>query len=232
MTTEKNTRPRAGRRKLAADQNQASLTEVTRNNIIAVATQEFVRHGYDGASINEIAKATDTSKRMVYYHFGSKQGLYTAVIEAAYERAGRGVPGAEVTNELRSAMETLRAYAEDAFEKFHSNENFVRLVMAENLNEGATIRGSDAVRQRSRANLSALEKICQRGVEEGTMRSDFRAVDLYFAIIGVSFHAVSNRISTGVSLGMDLSTEEELRLRRKLVGDIACRYAAKIDGLD
>lgn len=228
MKSEGRGKARSGRRKLSADQDGAARAQVTRANIIDVATKEFVAHGFDGASVNEIAKASDTSKRMIYYHFACKQELYTAVLEAAYARVGRAVVTSELPQRDQSAMEALRSYACEAFEKFNANEDFVRLIMAENLARGSTIQKSDIVRQRSRTNLSALEAICRRGVEEGSMRSDFRTVDLYFAIVGVAFHAVSNRTSTEISLGMDLGSEAELAHRRRLVGDMACRYVCKI----
>ena len=228
MKSESSARSKSGRRKLAADQDGAKLAQETRSNIIDVATKEFVAHGFDGASINEIANASDTSKRMIYYHFGSKQELYTAVLEAAYARVGRSAVTPDLPQQEQTAMEALRSYACEAFEKFNANEDFVRLIMAENLARGSTIQKSDIVRQRSRTNLSALEAICRRGVEEGSMRSDFRTVDLYFAIVGVAFHAVSNRTSTEISLGMDLGSEAELAHRRRLVGDMACRYVCKI----
>ena len=42
--------------------------------------------GLTGARIDEIAELTRTSKRMIYYYFGSKEGLYIAVLEEAYRR--------------------------------------------------------------------------------------------------------------------------------------------------
>ena len=42
--------------------------------------------GLAGARIDEIAAATRTSKRMIYYYFESKEGLYIAVLEEAYRR--------------------------------------------------------------------------------------------------------------------------------------------------
>ncbi|PHP65904.1 TetR family transcriptional regulator [Zhengella mangrovi] len=216
-----------GRRKLEADQDAAGLVAQTRADIIAAATREFVRNGFEGASINEIAAATQTSKRMLYYHYGSKRGLYRAVLEAAYERVGRREPPAAAD---LSAMQALRQYAEEAFDNFRQNEDFVRLVMAENLNNGEVIRESDFVRQRSAANLASLEAIWKRGRAEGAMRDDIRILDLYLAIVAVCFHAVSNRISTGLSLGVDLSSAEEVAFRRRMVGDIACRYVMRCEG--
>lgn len=41
--------------------------------ILAVATKEFADKGLSGARIDAIAAATLTSKRMIYYYFGSKK---------------------------------------------------------------------------------------------------------------------------------------------------------------
>jgi AcrR family transcriptional regulator len=60
--------------------------ERTMAEILLVATQEFADKGLAGARIDEIAAATRTSKRMIYYYFSSKEGLYLAVLEAAYRR--------------------------------------------------------------------------------------------------------------------------------------------------
>ena len=60
--------------------------ERTMADIIEVATREFAEKGLAGARIDVIAEAMRTSKRMIYYYFGSKEGLYIAVLEEAYRR--------------------------------------------------------------------------------------------------------------------------------------------------
>ena len=60
--------------------------ERTMAGIIAVATAEFAAKGLAGGRIDAIADATHTSKRMIYYYYGSKEGLYLAVLEDAYRR--------------------------------------------------------------------------------------------------------------------------------------------------
>ena len=54
--------------------------EETRRNILEVATQEFSSMGLTGARVDAIAERTNTTKRMLYYYFGSKEGLYLAVL--------------------------------------------------------------------------------------------------------------------------------------------------------
>src|SRR5438105_8496678 len=60
--------------------------EATRANILEIATDEFANKGFSGARVDDIAARTNTSKRMIYYYFGDKEGLFVAVLEAAYAR--------------------------------------------------------------------------------------------------------------------------------------------------
>jgi AcrR family transcriptional regulator len=54
--------------------------------ILDAATDEFGAAGFAGARIERIARRTRLNVRMIYYHFGSKRGLYRAVLENIYEQ--------------------------------------------------------------------------------------------------------------------------------------------------
>ena len=47
--------------------------EKTRENILQEAIVEFVQQGLSGARVDAIAERIHTSKRMIYYYFGSKE---------------------------------------------------------------------------------------------------------------------------------------------------------------
>ena len=64
--------------------------EAVRMDIIKVATEEFAQNGLSGARVNEIASKTKTSKRMIYYYFGDKDGLYQQVLIEAYREVREG----------------------------------------------------------------------------------------------------------------------------------------------
>src|SRR3546814_8207136 len=70
----------------------------TRRDILEIASQEFALNGLSGARIDEIAARTRSSKRMIYYYFGDKEGLYLRALENAYRRSE------EHTSELQSLM--------------------------------------------------------------------------------------------------------------------------------
>lgn len=53
----------------------------TKDLIRQAATEEFATHGFQGARIGAIVKAAQINERMIYHYFGSKEGLYKAVLE-------------------------------------------------------------------------------------------------------------------------------------------------------
>ena len=60
--------------------------DAVKNNILETATAIFAKDGFSGARMDDIARQTETSKRMVYYYFTDKKQLYITVLEAAYAK--------------------------------------------------------------------------------------------------------------------------------------------------
>src|SRR5216110_2958754 len=65
---------------------RAAAAQATRESILRAATKVFAKHGYEGGRVEQISKAARSYDRMIYYYFGSKEGLFIAVIEEAYRR--------------------------------------------------------------------------------------------------------------------------------------------------
>ncbi|MDR1443228.1 MAG: TetR/AcrR family transcriptional regulator [Bifidobacteriaceae bacterium] len=55
---------------------------MTRSLLLGAAAEEFAKHGLKGARVQAIVERAGVNERMVYHHFGSKDGLYRAVIDA------------------------------------------------------------------------------------------------------------------------------------------------------
>lgn len=60
--------------------------ERTREMILRAAMDEIVAHGLDVARIDTIARRAESNKRMIYHHFGDKEGLYLQVLDRAFEK--------------------------------------------------------------------------------------------------------------------------------------------------
>jgi AcrR family transcriptional regulator len=61
----------------------AELDEQTRARLLRAAVGVFDRKGYAAASVREIVEIAGVTKPALYYHFGSKEGVLTAVLEEA-----------------------------------------------------------------------------------------------------------------------------------------------------
>lgn len=105
------------------------------SNILAVASTEFAAKGLSGARIDEIAAKTRTSKRMIYYYFGDKEGLFRRVLEEAYQKVREGEQ--KLNLEHLPPVEALTRLVEFTFDHHSSNPDFIRLVMIENIHHGA-----------------------------------------------------------------------------------------------
>ena len=58
----------------------------TQDAILRAATRVFAKHGFSGGRVEQISRAAKSHDRMIYYYFGSKEGLYIAVLEDLYRR--------------------------------------------------------------------------------------------------------------------------------------------------
>jgi AcrR family transcriptional regulator len=168
----------------------------TMAEILAVATHEFADKGLDGARIDEIAAATRTSKRMIYYYFGSKDGLYLAVLEEAYRRM-RSIEADLHLDDL-TPVEALGALVGFTYDHHRDNEDFIRLVMSENIQRGSYLRQSKRIQALNVSAIASLEKLYQRGVQAGVFRPDLAPIDIHSAISALTFFNVSNRHTFGL----------------------------------
>jgi AcrR family transcriptional regulator len=55
-------------------------------DLLDMALEVFLEHGYEGATVDQIAQAAGASKRTLYAHYGDKTGLFRAAVERAIER--------------------------------------------------------------------------------------------------------------------------------------------------
>ena len=71
-----------------ADVDEEPRSIRKRRAIVEAATDVFLRNGYRGTSMDEIATRAAVSKQTVYKHFADKESLFTAVVTVAVDAAG------------------------------------------------------------------------------------------------------------------------------------------------
>lgn len=194
----------------------------SRANIIEIATQEFAERGLSGARVDKIAARTRTSKRMLYYYFGSKDGLYKAVLLSYYERLRTAEQQLDLSH--KSPLESLRALVEFTFDFHMSNADRVRLVMIENIHKGKSIANMSGRTEVNSSVLKAVADICERGVREGSIRPGLDSFDLYTTIAALCFFNVSNRYTFGALFKHDMADAHESAARRASIWEVVRRF--------
>jgi AcrR family transcriptional regulator len=199
--------------------------ERTQANILQVAEIEFGEKGLAGARIDEIAAATKTSKRMIYYYFGSKEGLYLAVLEESYRRV-RDIES-ELHLEDLEPEQALRRLVAFTFDHHLAHENYIRLVMSENINRGQFLAQSQRIQELNVPAIAAIKRLYQRGVKLGVFRTGLDAVDIHASISALSFFNVSNRHTFGLIFKLDMKSSAYIAHRRDNVVEMIVRFVRK-----
>lgn len=196
-------------------------------NILQVARAVFAEYGLSGSRIEEIAARTETSKRMIYYYFGDKEGLYRAVLEDAYRRMRM----AEDSLDLAGVppIEALRQLAEFTFDHHRGNTDFIRLVMIENIHGAENMSQSNRIAAQNSSAIRHLEDIYRRGCEQGVFRRGLTALELHWHISALCYFNVSNQPTFSRIFGDDLFGERGQQMLRRHVGDMVVRFVMRSD---
>ncbi|MGH8461301.1 MAG: TetR/AcrR family transcriptional regulator [Stenotrophobium sp.] len=137
--------------------------------LLASAKALFSRHGYDSASMSQIAAHAGVSKANIYHHYESKQALYLAVLRMACdEHAGR--VEAMLEDAAPSTQKISRLLAADLQEMFERPE-FPRLVMREISQQGART-GKVLADEILRRDFIATQALFEQGQARGEFRRD------------------------------------------------------------
>jgi AcrR family transcriptional regulator len=123
----------------------------TRERILAAAHDEFSLHGFAGARVDRIAEGAGSNKRLIYAHFGDKDGLFDAVLARNLET---------VAQHVAFEADDLPTYAERLYDFWSEHPDRLRLFMWRNLErpERTPLQGFDAYPQ-------WIEQIRVRGPE-------------------------------------------------------------------
>jgi AcrR family transcriptional regulator len=199
--------------------------EGTKRNIVEVATREFASKGYGGARVDAIADSTRTSKRMIYYYFGDKEGLYLAVLEEAYGSIRR----TEETLDLARLPpeEALRRLVTFTFDYHNSHPEFMRLVMNENIMDGVHMARSRTIGRLNAGVIDALQELLERGQRAGTFRPDLDPLEVHMTISALCVFNVANRATFSTIFKRDMASPRALAKRRAEVANIVWRHVRR-----
>ena len=203
--------------------------EGTRNDILAIASEEFARNGLSGARIDEIAARTKSSKRMIYYYFGDKEGLYLKALENAYRTVRQGEATLDIDG--MSPVDALSRLVEFTFDHHHEHEEFTRMVMIENIHHGQYLERSQAIRELNVTAIDHIARIYENGVRENLFRPGIDPVDLHWQVSALCFFNVSNRATFSKIFGKDVGSPAYQESLRRQTVEMVLRFVVKAEKL-
>jgi AcrR family transcriptional regulator len=199
--------------------------KATRDSILRAATKVFAKHGYDGGSVEKISSAAKSYDRMIYYYFGSKEGLFIEVLEDMYRRMNE----AELQLDLNVSqpVEALEAVIQFVLGYYRKNPEFVTLLNTENLHKGRHIAKSLRAREYSSPAIAVLGRILESGAAQKLFRQDLQVRDVYVLIAATGYFYTSNRHTLSAFLGEDLETPEAVAHWTQFVTDTVLRTVVR-----
>jgi AcrR family transcriptional regulator len=196
--------------------------ERTRAVILSAATDEITAKGLGGARVDEIADRAGVNKRMIYHYFGDKDGLYLAVLEAAYEE----IRSEEIKLDLkkRDPDEGMRELVAFTWNYYRDHPEFLSLLATENLHRAAYLKRSKKIRELHSPLVGMINDLLQRGAKAKVFRNDVDPVELYISIAALGFFYMSNRHTLSTIFGRDLAAPKSLETRGKHLVDVVMGY--------
>jgi TetR/AcrR family transcriptional regulator len=201
--------------------------EHTRRHLLAAARAAFTAGGLEGARVDDIARRANVNKQLVYHYFGSKDGLYAAVLEEVYREIR--TEEAALSLDTFPAEEAMRRLIEFSFDYLAKSPDFVRLLADENAQAGRHLQGLQALEEMNRPIIEVIRKTLARGAEEGVFRRGLDPLHVYLSIAGMSYFFFANLHTLSRAFGPALREPAAIEERRAHIVDFALNALRRRD---
>ena len=205
-----------------------AAAQATRDKILRAATKVFARYGYEGGSVEKISRLAKSYYRMIYYYYGSKEGLFVSVLEGIYRRMDEAE--AKVAPDPSNPVEALKTVIRFKLDYYWRNPDFVNLLNTENLHKGRHVSKLEHRGEYSSHAIQSIGRILESGAEQGLFRPNLNARDVFLLIASMAYFYTSNRYTLTVFLGDELDTPEAVSHWEAFVMDSVLR-AVRADKL-
>jgi AcrR family transcriptional regulator len=195
-----------------------------KQRIFAAALAEFAEAGLKGARMENIAEHAATTKRMVVYHFKTKESLYLEVLEHVYQHIRAHETGLDL--QALAPVAAMTRLVEESFNYHAEHPDFIRVICMENMMRGQYIRQSSRIKALNQSALTLLEDILQRGKQEKLFTPDASAADVHRLISSLCFHYVANQYTFNALFESHQPPEDQVRHIRQLAVVATLRYLA------
>ena len=170
-----------------------------RDRIFASALRHFSQKGFAATSLREVSIDAQTTKPMIYYYFGSKEGLYGSIVQEILEEMAEAIRS-RLPSEAPAAGRVL-AYCERYLDYFLAKEDTIALVLREVFGLGGQPMATFAQALGERVR-HPLDEVLRHGMEEGEFQKD-HVYDSSTAITGILNMFILAHVFGGAEISRD-----------------------------
>ena len=179
---------------LGINERREKEKEIRRNDIIDAAERIFFTKGYDNATMDDVAKVAEFSKRTVYVYFNSKEQIYFEIMIRGYRMLIRMLKDDLQKEKACNAIVKIRQIAFTLYRFSKEYPEYFKAIMEyENgeldFQKGVADQSRDECYVLGEEILAHLTEALNKGIKEGSIRGDFDVVKtalvLWGCIIGV-----------------------------------------------
>lgn len=184
-----------------------------KDHILDVAERVFAEKGFDGASTRLISGEAGVNMAMLNYYFGSKEGLFLAIIERKISHFQNILQNLG-NKENISTWEKMETYIELYGDKIVNNNCFQQLLYKEMvMNRGNEL--SDKLRSMLMKNVGELERILKEGISSGEFNADVDIPMVIAALYGTKNYIINTPLMASPLLGYDIRDDEMIERKLK-----------------
>jgi AcrR family transcriptional regulator len=197
-------------------------SERSRAAILMAAREEFSRTGLGGARVERIAEKAAVDKKLVYYYFKDKDGLFSAALESVYAE----IRSAQLYLDLQGMppLIALRRLIEFTWDYYIAHPEFITLLNSENLHLARHLQGSPRIRELNSPLVDSLSDILERGQKQGLFRAGIDPVQLYITIAGCSYFYLSNIHTLSAGFNRDFKAPKQLTQRLAHITEVVSAF--------
>lgn len=188
-------------------------------SILRASRAEFAKHGFAGTRMDLIAKNAKVNKQALYYHFGSKENLYSAVLQDGYTAVYTwiNVKLQELQVDTLPPETALRTLIGTYFDSVTRHPDFLDIISDENRYKGVHLTNLDHDKEGARDFMTLFRLVIERGKEEAVFRPDADAVQFWISAISECQFWLHHRYTLSHLLGMDIASDQMVEARREHV---------------
>lgn len=179
-----------------------------KDHILDVAERVFSEMGFDGSSTRMISGEAGVNMAMLNYYFGSKEGLFLAVIE-------RKITSFQNILQILGNDESISSWAKiesyiDIYGERVVNHNCFQKLLYQELTMNRRTELAETIRNMLMKSVSELFRIIQEGIDNGEFRKDTDMQMVVSTLYGTKNFILNTPLMSSVMLGYDIQDEKVL----------------------